>query len=95
MAVQFTQFVDPQQQTLTIAKVNTIAGKTKKTLSFPDGTVASLQPDGTMGFRPAGSAGGYELCDVDGQVAQWWYTAPDGKVVGPKAFAFLITTGKL
>ena len=68
MAVSLTAFQDPQALTLCISKVNKQANG-QSTLSYLDGTVASCQPDGTMGFRPAGTAGAYEMCDLSGNVA--------------------------
>lgn len=36
------------------------------TLSNADGTVVSVQPDGSVGTRPAGTNGAYELCSLNG-----------------------------
>ncbi len=88
MAVATAKFTDPLTQTLAIKSVNAASGKS--TLSFPDGTVASCQPpDGVMGFRPAGTAGDYELCDVDGNVATFW---PDHATDKRYTFAFVKVT---
>lgn len=43
-----------------------------------DGTVDSVQPDGSLQTRPAGTAGAYELCAVTGNTR--WY-CPDGSHV--------------
>jgi hypothetical protein len=89
MSVSLTEFVDPKEKTLAARSVNAVPGSDRKTLSFLDETVASLQPDGTLDVRPKGTAGPWELCSVDGQVATWSYTW-DGKQVGPKTFAFVL-----
>lgn len=36
------------------------------TISNPDGSVVSVQPDGAIESRPAGTAGAYELCTLNG-----------------------------
>ncbi len=36
------------------------------TVGLTDGTVLSCQPDGSFQTRPAGTAGPYELCTVNG-----------------------------
>lgn len=41
----------------------------KSTLANPDGTVVSIQPDGTRQTRPAGTAGPWELCTIQGALA--------------------------
>ena len=69
MAVSLTSFQDPQALTLCISKVNKQPNG-QSTLSYLDGTVASCQPpNGEMSFRPAGTAGAYEICDISGNVA--------------------------
>jgi hypothetical protein len=50
-----------------IGKVNNQANG-QVTLEFPDGTVMSCQPDGTIQSRPNGTAGAYELCNINGNV---------------------------
>ena len=64
MSVAFVIFQDPQQLTLAVSGINKQSNGQYK-LSFPDNTVASCQPDGTMQSRPEGTAGDYECCDVD------------------------------
>jgi hypothetical protein len=34
-------------------------------VTLPDGTVLSVQPDGSYQTRPAGTAGPWEVCQVD------------------------------
>jgi hypothetical protein len=91
MPVQFVTFADPQKTALAVSTVN--AAGNKKTLSTPDGEVYSLQPNLTFETRPKGTAGTFEQCDVDGQVATFWYQW-DNKPVGPYSVAFFNVTGK-
>lgn len=93
MAVTLTKFLDPQVTTLAVSKVNTLPGTSKKTLSFPDKSVASMQPDGRIESRPEGTAGLYEQCEVDGQVATWSYASGD-QPVGPFTVAFVLVSGQ-
>ncbi len=93
MAVQLITFADPQKTTLAVASVNAVPNSKKKTLSFPGGTVVSCQEDGSIQERPSGSDGPFEQCDVDGQVATYWYDW-QGKTYGPFAFAFFLVSGK-
>ena len=53
------------------------------TVAFADGTVLSVQPDGSQQHRPAGTAGAYELATVIGTVIVY---NPAGV---PFAFAYL------
>lgn len=46
----------------------------KFTLSRGDGQVLSMQPDGTRQWRPAGTAGPYEQCSIEGDKAIYRYT---------------------
>ena len=39
------------------------------TLSNPDGTVVSIQPDGSRQTRPQGTAGPWEVCEISGALA--------------------------
>ncbi len=103
MAVLLTGYVDPAKMTLAIMAVNAVSGSKKKTLSFPDGTVASLQDNSTvqnpiMQDRPLGTNGRFETCDVVETgpatgVATWYYDW-NGQAVGPIAIAFTLVTGK-
>lgn len=90
MAVQFAQFTDPQKTTIAISTVNDLPNG-KHTLSFPDGTVVSVQPDLSIEERPAGADGPFEQCDIDGQVATYWYVW-NGQTVGPYSVAFFRVT---
>lgn len=97
MSVQLTTFKDPQVTTLAVVSVNPVPNSVKKTLSFPGGTVVSIQPDGTVKEQTAGAAGPYEQADIDGQVATYWYTWLDNgvpKVAGPYTFAFVQVSAK-
>ncbi len=93
MSVQLTQFADPQKTTLAIGVVNASSKAGKHTLSFPDGTVASIQSDGSVQDRPAGADGPFEQCDIDGQIATYWYVW-NGVTSGPFSFAFFKVSGK-
>lgn len=86
MAVSLTKFTDPQSTMLAVKAINKLTNG-QSTLSFPDGTVASCQPDGTMDFRPAGYDGDYEKCDIDGQIATFW---PDHGTSDRYTFAFAL-----
>lgn len=46
------------------------------TISNTDGAVLSVQPDGSWQTRPAGTAGPYELCGLNGNTLVY---CPDGK----------------
>ena len=52
--------------TLTAVTV-TDAGGGYLTLSYPDGTVLSVQADGSNQTRPAGTAGAFEVCRKIGE----------------------------
>jgi hypothetical protein len=93
MAVQLTTFKDPQALTLAIGAVNKSSHVGKFTLSFPDGTVVSCQQDGSIQDRPSGADAAFEQCDIDGQVATYWYIW-NGVTSGPFSFAFFKVTGK-
>lgn len=92
MAVSLTTFTDPASTTLAVSSINDLPNTKKKTLSFLDGTVVSIQPDGSIESRPAGSDGGYERCSVDGQVATWYYQQA-GEWRGPFTYAFVLVQG--
>lgn len=92
MSYQTTAFTDPQKQAFVISKVNASAQPGKSTLSNPDGTVLSMQPDGSWETRPAGADGLYERCSVDGQTATYWYEF-GGALVGPVTVAFFKASG--
>lgn len=59
----------PVAQSSSPVTVNSQPNTTKVTLSNPDGTVVSIQPDGTRQTRVAGTAGPWELCDLQGALA--------------------------
>lgn len=52
------------------------------TVSLTDGTVLSIQPDGSQQTRPAGTAGPWEIARINGNVLIY---SPDGN---PYAFAY-------
>lgn len=41
----------------------------KSRLAYPDGLVVSVQPDGSLETRPAGTDGAWEQCTIDGGIA--------------------------
>jgi hypothetical protein len=55
----------PIMSALVLAQVND-QGDGTSTLQHLDGTIVSCQPDGSLQSRPAGTAGAYERCVVDG-----------------------------
>jgi hypothetical protein len=61
---------------------------TGETLSNPDGTVRSCQPDGTWQTRPAGTAGEYERSAVNGNTVTY---QPVDKIF---VFPFLLNAPK-
>ncbi len=57
---------DQVAEMIEIAKVNSVEGGV--TLSRADGTVMSVQPDGVVEWRPAGTAGQYEKAQRFGNI---------------------------
>lgn len=62
-------------------------GGGKVTLSNPDGTVISVNPDGGVETRPKGTAGPWELCIVNGLTAIY---QPDAGNNGPQYLFSLV-----
>lgn len=66
----FSVFTDPTKQLLAVKGPKSVSnGGT--VLENLDGTIVSIQPDGSVQTRPAGADGGYERCTVNGNVATW------------------------
>ncbi len=71
--MSFSKFTDPTKTLLAVASINTVTGGygTGTVLANPDGTIVSIQPDGSVQSRPPGADGGYERCTVSGNLATW------------------------
>ncbi len=50
------------------------------TAARADGSIDSVQPDGTLQTRPAGTAGPYEFCSVSGNTR--WYCPTGAHIYG-------------
>lgn len=80
-------FADPTKHLLAVKSVQSVSnGGT--VLENQDGTIVSIQPDGSVQDRPAGADGGYERCKVAGSVAT--FKPADGKFY---SFAFVVVDG--
>ncbi len=66
----FSLFTDPTKKLLAVKAVSPVSnGGT--VLENVDGTIVSIQPDGSVQTRPPGADGGYERCQINGNGATW------------------------
>lgn len=82
----FATLIDPTKETLAVKDVKATGDPGVCTLILADyidgqgklhiDEVFSQQPDGSAGTRPSGTAGAYERCTVNGNVASF---KPNGK----------------
>lgn len=80
-------FRDPIQHLLAVKSVQSVSGG-GTVLENPDGSIVSIQPDGSIQNRPAGADGGYERCKVSGNAAT--FKPAEGKFY---TFAFVVVDG--